>query len=329
MPEAAADFTAIHFSTSAIQERDRVAMLRDFVGPMVARLEVRPVGDGPLHFEISARALPELAVSTLIFSAVRAERTRALIADGNDNCSFSWLVSPGNTAAQRNRELKPADGEGTLLSMADPFWCATVPGIARGATLSVPRKLLASMVPRLEDRFGTVIADCEALRLLRDYVGVLDQHCLTTPELRRSVVSHVHDLAALALGATRDVAEIATSRGLRAARLHAIKAEIRTCLGEQSLTLSTVALRHGITPRYVQALFEDEGTTFSQFLIGERLELVHRLLRDATQMVRPIGAIAYDAGFGDLSHFNRAFRQRYGATPSDVRAAASRQRGAS
>jgi AraC-like DNA-binding protein len=31
---------------------------------------------------------------------------------------------------------------------------------------------------------------------------------------------------------------------------------------------------------------------------------------------------AFDAGFGDLSHFNRAFRARYGTRPSDVRAAA-------
>ena len=37
---------------------------------------------------------------------------------------------------------------------------------------------------------------------------------------------------------------------------------------------------------------------------------------------RTIGAIAYDSGFGDLSYFNHAFRRRYGATPSDIRAAA-------
>jgi AraC-like DNA-binding protein len=32
--------------------------------------------------------------------------------------------------------------------------------------------------------------------------------------------------------------------------------------------------------------------------------------------------IAYDCGFGDVSYFNRVFRRRYGAAPSDVRAQA-------
>lgn len=31
------------------------------------------------------------------------------------------------------------------------------------------------------------------------------------------------------------------------------------------------------------------------------------------------GSIAFDAGFGDLSTFNCAFRRHFGATPSDVR----------
>jgi AraC-like DNA-binding protein len=32
-----------------------------------------------------------------------------------------------------------------------------------------------------------------------------------------------------------------------------------------------------------------------------------------------VGAIAYDAGFGDLSYFNRSFKRRFGVTPRDVR----------
>jgi AraC-like DNA-binding protein len=44
-----------------------------------------------------------------------------------------------------------------------------------------------------------------------------------------------------------------------------------------------------------------------------------RGIADPLQDSRAIGTIAYEAGFGDLSYFNRAFRRRYGATPSNIR----------
>ena len=211
--------------------------------------------------------------------------------------------------------------------MADPFACATVRGIARGISVTVPRKVLAASVPRLEDCFGQVFPRSEALTILTGYVGLLERdHLLASPDLRRLAVAHVHDLVALALGASRDAAEIAKGRGLRAARLHAIKADIRASLGEQDLNLTAIAARRGVTPRYVQALFADEGSTFSQFLLGERLARVHKMLRDPLHTARTTSSIVYDAGFGDLLHFNRAFRRRYGETPSDVRAAAKRGR---
>jgi AraC-like DNA-binding protein len=320
------DFATMHFSTEALPVRDRVSMLRDFVGPIMSRMDIEPVGDGPLHFELAARAVPDLAVSTMVFSAVRVERTRALIADGNDNCLLSWLQSPSNTVAHRGKDLRPVDGDGTLLSMADPYIATTVE-MARGISISVPRKMLRAMVPRVEDSFGSVLVPgSEAQRLLANYIEVLDEHRLANPELRRLVVAHVHDLVALALGASSDVAEMAAGRGLRAARLHAIKNDIRAALGQQGLTLTTVAARHGVSPRYVQALFESDGTTFSQFLLGERLAHAYRQLNDPQRMGRSISAIAYAAGFGDLSYFNRAFRRRYGATPSDIRMAARRER---
>jgi len=327
MSGTANDFASMHFSSDALPEHERAAMVRDFVGPVVARLEIEPLGDGPLHFEMAARAVPELAVSTLTFSALRIQRTRALIADGNDNCQLSWLHSPGNTVVSRGNELAPRAGEGTLLSMSDPFACTTVSG-ARGMTVSVPRKLLIAMVPGLEDSFGsTLIPASEALRLLASYAGLLDQQTVENPELRRLVVTHAHDLVALALGASRDAGAIARGRGLRAARLHAIKEDIRAALGQHGLSLTAIAARHGVTPRYVQALFETEGTTFSHFILNERLARVHRMLCDPLQMTQGISAVAFAAGFGDLSHFNRAFRRRYGATPSDVRTAAMRERG--
>jgi len=74
-------------------------------------------------------------------------------------------------------------------------------------------------------------------------------------------------------------------------------------------------------------LFEGENTSLSHFVLGERLVRVHRMLTDPRWSRLGIGAIAFEGGFGDVSTFNQQFRQRFGVTPSDVRAAARRDVG--
>jgi AraC-like DNA-binding protein len=149
----------------------------------------------------------------------------------------------------------------------------------------------------------------------------LDETPALNHDLAQLAVSHIYDLAALALGATRDAAEAAKGRGLRAARLTAIKADILDRLGARDLSLDAVAKRQGISPIYVRKLLESEDTSFTQFVLEERLARAYRLLSDPRRTERTIAALALEAGFGDLSYFNRAFRRRYGASPSDVRAA--------
>jgi AraC-like DNA-binding protein len=144
-------------------------------------------------------------------------------------------------------------------------------------------------------------------------------------QLQHLFVRHVYDLMALTFGATADATETAQCRGLRAARLKAIKADIRSHLGARDLSLNAVAKRQGISPIYIRKLFDGESTSFTRFVLEERLARAHRLLRDPRFADRTAGALALEAGFGDLSYFNRAFRRRYGAAPSDVRAAARTQ----
>ncbi|HEY3145214.1 MAG TPA: LysE family transporter [Dongiaceae bacterium] len=129
---------------------------------------------------------------------------------------------------------------------------------------------------------------------------------------------HAHDVAALAIGATREAAEIAIGCSLRDARLRAIKADIAQNL-EGDVTAGALSLRHRISPRYIHKLFEREKTSLSRFVLGERLTRVHRMLADPRQADRTIADIALSAGFGDLSTFNREFRRRFGVTPSEVR----------
>jgi len=111
-------------------------------------------------------------------------------------------------------------------------------------------------------------------------------------------------------------------RGARATRLQAIQSDIAENAGSAALSIDEVAARHGVSTRHIRRLFEGTGTTFTAYTREHRLLMVCRMLGDPRHDQRAIGAIAFDAGFGDLSYFNRVFRQRFGATPSEIRAAA-------
>jgi AraC-like DNA-binding protein len=116
--------------------------------------------------------------------------------------------------------------------------------------------------------------------------------------------------------------ETARGGGLRAARLHAIKQDIARLLHRADLSVSALAARYRYTPRFVQRLFEMEGTTFTEYVLTQCLARAHRLLADPGRDCEKISTVAYDCGFGDVSYFNRMFRRSYGAAPSDVRAQA-------
>jgi AraC-like DNA-binding protein len=77
--------------------------------------------------------------------------------------------------------------------------------------------------------------------------------------------------------------------------------------------------RNSVSPRYVHLLFETEGLSFNKFVVERRLLRAYEMLSDSQRSDRTITAIALTAGFSDLSHFNRAFRRRFGTTPSEAR----------
>lgn len=158
-------------------------------------------------------------------------------------------------------------------------------------------------------------ATAEPFRLLRAYLGLLAKDMPTRPDLHRLAASQVRDLMAAAIGSAcaggRD-------HGLRAARLRVIKDDIeRNLAGDASA--QALARRHHVSGRYIRKLFESEGTSLSRFVLARRLAAVHRMLSSRQCAHLPISSLAYDAGFSDLSTFNRAFRARFGMTPSDVR----------
>jgi AraC-like DNA-binding protein len=169
----------------------------------------------------------------------------------------------------------------------------------------------------------TIPAATAALRHLIEYLGFMQGNFATTSnDLKRVVAQHIIDLAVLAVGATHEVAEIASRGGLRAARVLAIRREVDHAFADPDFSLPVLAGRIGVTPRYVQSLLAESGTSFVDEVIKRRLRRAHEMLSSPLYVGMTVIDLAYHCGFASVSNFHRMFRRAFGMTPSHVRARA-------
>jgi AraC-like DNA-binding protein len=105
----------------------------------------------------------------------------------------------------------------------------------------------------------------------------------------------------------------------RATRLSAILRLIDEQSSDPHLNAVMAANLLGVTPRYVHLLLEETGRGFTHHVLEARLARAVLLLRDPQWRDRRIADVATEAGFTDISYFNRAFRRRYKTTPSNMR----------
>jgi AraC-like DNA-binding protein len=261
---------------------------------------------------------PRLGLLRAASSAAKQGNRRSLIT--NDDLTFNWMVSSRLSASKLGRNVDLGPGDGVLMSNEDVGEMA-FPEKCRYVGLRFPKATLARLVPDIGVLVARrVPASDPALRMLARYVGLGQRDLIAADAaLQNAFADHVCDLVALALGATRDASELARNRGLPAARLLAMKDDIRKNCHRPDLSVHVIAGRYGVSARYVQRLFEESGCTFTQYITEQRLLAAHKALRQETFSDVPISTIAYDCGFSDISHFNRVFRRQFGCTPTEAR----------
>jgi AraC-like DNA-binding protein len=323
----------LRFSTDSVPEDRRAQAVRELhlrerailSGKLEPIEPLEPLPNYPLHVDLTKRTLPGLAVvSGTLLGLRQAIRPSGATTDGEHDLLLGVNVSGASTARQRDRDLVLGDGDAFFATRDASEINIMRPTPVRFVGCRVPREAVAPLVGRIDDTpLRLVPPRSEALTLLVTYArAIAGAMPLATAELQQLVVMHMHDLIAATIGATPDGRAIAEGRGIAAARLRSIMSDIIANLGDGDLSVATVARRHRVSTRYVHKLFENEGLTFSSYVLGQRLSRAHRILSDPRRVDRNISSVAFDVGFGDLSYFNRAFRRHYAATPTDVRQSA-------
>lgn len=308
------------FSTEQFDERDAIASWREIFGQTIANLDMEPAKDRPFRGEAFVRSLPELSIGLVSTTGNRITRTRALIQDGNDDVILGiMLKGRAEIYQEKFGEIIADQGDAVVWSNETPghsFYDEPIDFLS----IAIPRSALLPHLLHPDKAAPAVIrGDNRILRLLAHYVQSLQK--MTMDASVQSIASmHVRDLVSALLGPTKDAAHAAARRGVSDARLRAIKIDIATNLTSPNLTIGAIAARHHLSDRSIRTLFNQENTTFSDFVLEQRLALVHRRLSDRAFSAYTISTIAVESGFGDVSYFNNAFRRHFGCTPSEVRA---------
>ncbi|WP_028978544.1 helix-turn-helix domain-containing protein [Sporocytophaga myxococcoides] len=92
---------------------------------------------------------------------------------------------------------------------------------------------------------------------------------------------------------------------------------ISTNYQDPELSLKKIQLATGLSENKISSLIKDSfSLSFKQYLNNLRLTEAKRLLMDLTL---PVSDIAYKVGYGNISHFNRVFKESLGISPNDYR----------
>ena len=312
-----------YFQSKDYRKGDRLAVLHD-VYASVEQVNIDVIGDDAPYFSVASRQLPDISLLDATISPMSPQRTRQQAADGKDDLVFAFIESGKvSFAPQGGHEFELSGGEAYLgiNTRASRHTLVDAPSFF---DITIPRSVLE---PRVQVRdYASIgkLPPSPALMLLKQYAqAIMRTDNVLDDALARRSADHLLDLAALALGAHKDHAEQAAGNGLAFARLAAIKTDIREHLTESWLTLDEMARRHGISPQYLRSLFYKDGGAFTGFVRSERLDRAHAMLSDPKRSQLRVSEIAFACGFGDLSHFNKCFRQRFAMSPSEVRAGLS------
>jgi AraC-like DNA-binding protein len=134
---------------------------------------------------------------------------------------------------------------------------------------------------------------------------------------------HLTDLVGHFIGTGAEQTNPGWQRGISTARLNLLKADVLRNLDRAGLAIESVARANGLSTRQVQRMFALAGTTFTEFVLDQRLQFARRLLLQASGRTRKVSDVAFTVGFNDLSYFHRAFKKRFGVTPADLQMSGS------
>ncbi len=308
--------------TDEVRDNERVDYWREMVLRLFADVQIAAPADPDFHGWMQSSLTDAMRLTRVQASAQSVQRLHRDARESYEDCYFAVLMLSGTQRMQQDqRQVELHAGDLAIYDGARPHrldfggeWSELV--------MSIPRSALNRQVPGMQGLTACKLLPASpAGAVLRSFLQAI---AIQFPKLRE------HELAALSqhalnmIGSTLafDLKQDEATGSERDTALLRAKMLIDANLGDPCLDAARIASRLGMSPRYLNRLFNAEQTSLMRYVWNRRLDRCRDDLKKPCASAQRVADIAFRWGFSDLSHFSRAFKARFGLSPRDCRGAA-------
>ncbi|GAA2243581.1 helix-turn-helix transcriptional regulator [Herbiconiux moechotypicola] len=275
----------------------------------------------PVVFDLASRGFGEFGMADMTIRNVVSERTEKLARDQSEPQLSLMVLHGAARLEQGGRQLRGRDGSICATWSIRP-WRTAVSARAELSSLTLsldrvglPNRLLGGLV-------GRDLGTAPLAPVLRAHLAAL----AALPALDRQADAAVTEPTAALVRALLATAagDDAVGRGaLRETLGMRVMQHLRSNVTDPELSAESIATRFSISRRTLYLVLAELDVPLGEWVRTERLRRAAAALHDPACADLGVSAVARRCGFTEHSTFSRAFRTRYGVTPSEWRAAAA------
>ena len=305
-------------STDFVSPGERVGYWSEWIDRLFCGLQSDVYGDTAFDGHMATEQAGDVVLTRL-----EADRHRVLKSDrevrGGD-VGYLKIVAPYRGTAgveQQGRQAWVSPGEWCIYDTTDRYRVAN-PVHVEHLIVMVPRAPLVErglpldrlMAQRLGAHGGISRLALQAMR------GAWQELPSIAPSAARGVGESIVQLVQLSL---LELAGRDSAPTQREALGERIKQLVARRLGDARLSVDAIAVELNCSRRQLYNAFGDEPDGVAGYVLAQRLEACRRDFDDRCQDAISITDIALRRGFNHPAHFSRAFKARFGVTPSEWR----------
>lgn len=302
--------------TRTVAPRERTEYWSELINSYHRRLGYAFPRGGDFDGRTTLRRTSDYQIVGWQSDAVTYYRTHGHIrGDSDDNFRLLLPIAGPVDLWQADQHMRLPPGVGCLVSIDQPFAFA-LGDDTKGLLMTIPRRevdhrlgraqLSAAHPTDLTSGLGRVVADLVAG--LFDEGSSLTRHQFDTVSARAVELLCMHIVGDQSTGPSH-LADLEAT----------VRHYVRSHITDLDLTGATIARALGWSVRQVQLALQQAGTTPRELIKEERLQVAYSRLRNPAYRDWSIASIAIGLGFGSASAFSTAFRQRFAASPRDIR----------